>query len=171
MATPTMNMKKGWIRSHTEHPTHGTCSAWYSTTSVPVTVFDSGTLSLGIGFLVQAATEAAATGRSTEEIIALLEEQGSRTHVFAALDTLDQYDWLVFSSVNGVHYLLERLWHNGDDVRRLGGVKLAAMPAVGAGRRKFSELMTDHAFSYVNRNKFITVMNRYCMAEKLRSYR
>ena len=54
-----------------------------------MTVFDSGTLSLGIGFLVQAATEAAATGRSTEEIIALLEEQGSRTHVFAALDTLE----------------------------------------------------------------------------------
>jgi DegV family protein with EDD domain len=57
--------------------------------SVPVTVFDSGTLSLGIGFLVQAAAEAAATGRSMEEIIALLEEQGARTHVFAALDTLE----------------------------------------------------------------------------------
>jgi len=57
--------------------------------SVPVIVFDSGTLSLGIGFLVQAAAEAATTGRSMEEIIALLEEQGSRTHVFAALDTLE----------------------------------------------------------------------------------
>jgi DegV family protein with EDD domain len=57
--------------------------------SVPVTVLDSGTLSMGTGFLVWAAAEAAAEGRSMDEIVALLEEQGSRTHVFAALDTLE----------------------------------------------------------------------------------
>jgi len=57
--------------------------------AVPVTVFDSGSLSLGTGFLVLAAATAAAEGRSIDEIIPLLEEQGSRTHVFAALDTLE----------------------------------------------------------------------------------
>ena len=57
--------------------------------STPVTVFDSGTLSLGTGFLVWAAAEAAAQGHSTEEIVALMEEQGQRTRVFAALDTLE----------------------------------------------------------------------------------
>jgi len=56
--------------------------------SVPVTVLDSGTLSMGTGFLVWAAA-AAAEGRSMDEIVALLEDQGSRTHVFAALDTLE----------------------------------------------------------------------------------
>jgi DegV family protein with EDD domain len=59
------------------------------TDAVPVTVFDSRQLSLGTGFLVQAAAKAAAEGYSMDEIIALLEEQISRTHVFAALDTLE----------------------------------------------------------------------------------
>ena len=57
--------------------------------STPVTVFDSGSLSLGLGFLVQAAAEAAAQGCSMKEIVALLEAQRQRTHVFAALDTLE----------------------------------------------------------------------------------
>jgi DegV family protein with EDD domain len=54
-----------------------------------VTVFDSRQLSLGTGFLVQTAAKAAAEGRSMDEILALLDEQISRTHVFAALDTLE----------------------------------------------------------------------------------
>lgn len=59
------------------------------TSSIPVTVFDSQQLSLGTGFQVLEAAKAAAEGRSMEEIIALLEEQTSRTFVFAALDTLE----------------------------------------------------------------------------------
>jgi DegV family protein with EDD domain len=59
------------------------------TSSVPVTVFDSQQLSLGTGFLVMEAVKAAEQGRSMEEIVALLEEQTSRTYVFAALDTLE----------------------------------------------------------------------------------
>ncbi len=47
--------------------------------------------------------------------------------VDAALDRLDQYDWLVFSSANGVRHLLDRLWERGGDMRRLGAVKLAAI--------------------------------------------
>jgi DegV family protein with EDD domain len=59
------------------------------TAAIPVTVFDSRQLSLGMGFQVQAAAEAAAAGRTIPEILALLEKQIARTHVFAALDTLD----------------------------------------------------------------------------------
>ena len=47
--------------------------------------------------------------------------------VDTALDRLDRYDWLVFSSSNGVDYLLRRLFDRGGDARRLGGVKLAAV--------------------------------------------
>jgi DegV family protein with EDD domain len=57
--------------------------------TAPVTVFDSKQLSLGTGFLVLTAAKAAAAGRSMAEIVALLEEQAWRTHVFAALDTLE----------------------------------------------------------------------------------
>jgi DegV family protein with EDD domain len=55
----------------------------------PVTVFDSGTLSMGTGFLVWAAAEAAAQGYAMDDIVALMQEQVQRTHVFAVLDTLE----------------------------------------------------------------------------------
>jgi DegV family protein with EDD domain len=59
------------------------------TTAVSVTVFDSRQLSLGTGFEVLTAAQAAAEGRSMQEILSMLEDQISRTHVFAALDTLE----------------------------------------------------------------------------------
>jgi DegV family protein with EDD domain len=59
------------------------------TTVLPVTVFDSRQLSLGTGFQVLAAARAAEAGHSMQQILAMLEDQISRTHVFAALDTLE----------------------------------------------------------------------------------
>ncbi len=59
------------------------------TSIVPVTVFDSRQLSLGTGFQVLAAAQAAEEGHSMQDILAMLKEQISRTHVFAALDTLE----------------------------------------------------------------------------------
>jgi uroporphyrinogen III methyltransferase/synthase len=44
-----------------------------------------------------------------------------------ALECLAGYDWLVFSSSNGVQYLLKRLLAGGADLRRLGDVRLAAI--------------------------------------------
>ena len=59
------------------------------TSDVPVTVFDSRQLSLGTGYQVLAAAQAAAAGSSLDEVLSLLEAQIARTHVFAALDTLE----------------------------------------------------------------------------------
>lgn len=59
------------------------------TTVVPVTVLDSRQLSLGTGFQVLTAAQAAAEGRSMSEILSILEDQIKRTHVFAVLDTLE----------------------------------------------------------------------------------
>lgn len=59
------------------------------TSLIPVTVFDSRQLSLGTGFEVITAAKAATQGKSMQEIITLLDDQISRTHVFAALDTLE----------------------------------------------------------------------------------
>ena len=47
--------------------------------------------------------------------------------VDAALARLEQYDWLVFSSVHGVRYLLGRLLQGGRDVGGLARLKLAAI--------------------------------------------
>jgi uroporphyrinogen III methyltransferase/synthase len=47
--------------------------------------------------------------------------------VDAAIGRLDEFDWLVFSSVNGVRYFLDRLPTLGFDLRKLGQIKLAAI--------------------------------------------
>jgi uroporphyrinogen III methyltransferase/synthase len=44
-----------------------------------------------------------------------------------ALGNLASYDWLVFTSANGVHAFIHRLGHLGHDLRRLGRTKLAAI--------------------------------------------
>lgn len=44
-----------------------------------------------------------------------------------ALARLAEFDWLVFTSVNGVRGLFGRLWDTGGDLRRLGQAKLAAI--------------------------------------------
>ena len=56
---------------------------------LPVTVFDSGNLTLGTGLQAVAAAKAAAGGRSMAEIVAMLEDLASRTYCFAALDTVE----------------------------------------------------------------------------------
>ncbi len=60
-----------------------------ATDAVPVTVLDSGQLSMGTGFLIEAAARAAEAGRSLGEIVEMLKDLGKRTHLFAALDTLE----------------------------------------------------------------------------------
>jgi uroporphyrinogen III methyltransferase/synthase len=47
--------------------------------------------------------------------------------VDAALNRLRDFDWLVFSSANGVRSLIERLFTSGCDLRALGPLKLAAI--------------------------------------------
>ena len=56
---------------------------------LPVTVRDSGQLSIGTGFQVEAAARMAAEGKTMEEILIALDDLMSRTYVTARLDTLD----------------------------------------------------------------------------------
>ena len=57
--------------------------------TVPVTLFDSMQLSMGLGLQAITAAKAAAHNKSMAEIVTMLEERRSRTHVFAQLDTLE----------------------------------------------------------------------------------
>lgn len=52
------------------------------------------------------------------------------SQVDACLQRLDGYDWIVFTSANGVRQFFGRLWSQGKDARRLGQAKLAA---IGSG--------------------------------------
>jgi uroporphyrinogen III methyltransferase/synthase len=56
-----------------------------------------------------------------------IEEPDDWSQVDDALGNLEGYDWLVFSSSNGVDYFMRRLFELGADTRRLGGVKVAAI--------------------------------------------
>jgi uroporphyrinogen III methyltransferase/synthase len=49
------------------------------------------------------------------------------TNVDAAIQDLPSFDWLVFSSANGVSYFLDRLLATGGDLRRLAACRLAAI--------------------------------------------
>lgn len=51
-------------------------------------------------------------------------------------DQLDRFDWIVFSSANGVRYYLDRLFERGRDLRSLGSVRVAA---IGPGTAKHLE--------------------------------
>jgi uroporphyrinogen III methyltransferase/synthase len=76
---------------------------------------------------------------------------------FSSLDrALDQlrdgsWDWLVFTSANGVHSLLRRLDARGRDLRDLGRVKLAAIgPKTAEALRDYrlrADVVPDAAFS------------------------
>ncbi|HEY2839839.1 MAG TPA: uroporphyrinogen-III C-methyltransferase, partial [Pirellulales bacterium] len=59
--------------------------------------------------------------------------------VDAALARLDEFDWLVFSSVHGVRFLLDRLLSRGGDMRQLGPVRVAAIgPSTAAELARYS---------------------------------
>jgi DegV family protein with EDD domain len=64
-------------------------SAVETLTDVPVTVYDAGQITLGTGLLVIAAAKATASGKTVEEIVAMLKDKALRTYSFAALDTLE----------------------------------------------------------------------------------
>ncbi len=47
--------------------------------------------------------------------------------VDAVLDRLDEFDWLIFTSANGVDAFFHRLWETGRDTRSLGKIRCAAI--------------------------------------------
>ena len=83
------------------------------------------------------------------EFTRLLREAGAEVVEFPALEVrppsswaaadraiadLDSYDWVLFTSVNGVDAFLARLWERGRDVRALGRARLGAIGPATATR-------------------------------------
>ncbi len=55
-----------------------------------------------------------------------------------SIETLSKFDWIVFTSVNGVEYFFERLFSKGYDVRQLHTMKTACIgPATASKLRSF----------------------------------
>lgn len=60
-----------------------------------------------------------------------------------ALTQLDHFDWLVFSSANGVRFFLDRLPDVGRDVRALGAIKIACVGSATAAELARYHLRAD----------------------------
>jgi DegV family protein with EDD domain len=111
-----------------------------------ITVYDSESVTMGLGWMCVAAARAARQGKSVAQILALLESIKTRAHVFAALDTLEflrrsgRVSWAsammgqllnikpVVGVYRGVVQLLDRVRTRARSVQRL--VELAS----GLGR-------------------------------------
>ena len=61
----------------------------------------------------------------------------------STLDRIGDYDWLVFTSGNGVDGLLNRIFHRGGDIRSLSQVKIAALGKGTAERLGHYHLVAD----------------------------
>ncbi|MCK4259381.1 MAG: uroporphyrinogen-III synthase [Halanaerobiales bacterium] len=59
------------------------------------------------------------------------------------LKSLEEYHWIIFTSVNGVEYFVQRLFEKGLDVRVLGKARLAAIGSETAARLKAYGLRVD----------------------------
>lgn len=58
--------------------------------------------------------------------------------VDAAIARLDEYQWLVFTSANGVNYFMNRLWETGYDARKLARLKIATIgPSTAEALQQF----------------------------------
>jgi DegV family protein with EDD domain len=71
-----------------------------SVTNARIAVIDSGQVTMGYGWMVVAAAEAAQSGHNLEQIVSLVEGMKPRSRVFAVLDTLEylhrggRVDWM-----------------------------------------------------------------------------
>ena len=63
--------------------------------------------------------------------------------VDAAIATTDRYDWLVFTSVNGVDYFFNRLFENKRDVRALSHIRTAVIGPATADRLRTYGFKSD----------------------------
>lgn len=66
------------------------------------------------------------------------------TPLDAAIRHIRQYDWIIFTSTNGVRAFMERLWTLGWDARSLAKVKLAAIGPATATALEQCRLRADY---------------------------
>ena len=59
------------------------------------------------------------------------------------IEHLDEYNWLIFTSQNGVNYFFNRLFEKGKDLRSVGHLKLAVIGPATAKELKKYGLNTD----------------------------
>lgn len=65
------------------------------------------------------------------------------TEIDRAMDRLSHYDWVIFTSANGVETFMARLFQRGHDVRSFAGVKICAIGPATESKLRFYHLRAD----------------------------
>jgi uroporphyrinogen III methyltransferase / synthase len=96
--------------------------------------------------------------KQADDLARLLEKEGARVIHFptikitnpqdwsgldAAVNKLDTYNWLIFTSANGVQYFFERLKEQHKDIRELKGIKICCIGPATAGQIEARGLKVD----------------------------
>lgn len=96
--------------------------------------------------------------RQADDLARLLAAQGASSIAFPtiaieppkdwhdldyAIDQLESYHWLIFTSANGVHFFFERLREKGRDVRDLKGIKICCIGPATAGQIEARGIRVD----------------------------
>lgn len=70
-------------------------------------------------------------------------DEAAQQALSLALEQLPEYDWVVFTSVNGVDYFFRSLTENGLDIRKLSKARIAAVGPKTADALRERGLITD----------------------------
>jgi len=96
--------------------------------------------------------------RQADDLARLLLEQGANPISFPtiaieppydwsdlekALEQLESYHWLIFTSANGVHFFFERLRQKGKDIRDLKGIKICCIGPATARQIEEKDIKVD----------------------------
>jgi uroporphyrinogen III methyltransferase/synthase len=72
-----------------------------------------------------------------------LEPPDSWDELDQAVDTIDRFDWLLFTSINAIQFFFKRLFERQLDVRVLAGIKIAAVGTATAAELRNYGLKAD----------------------------
>lgn len=85
-----------------------------------------------------------------------------------ALKGLHAYDWIVFTSPNGVQHFFEAFFRKFDDLRDFGGMKIAAVGPVTAAKIREQHLHIDAMPEQYLANKIVEAIEQQESIENLR---
>ncbi len=83
-----------------------------------------------------------------------------------AIENLPTYDWLVFTSVNGVKYFFKRLFEKGLDVRALGSIRTAVIGPATQSRLADFGITADILPASYRAESVVAAFSREDMQEK-----
>src|SRR5208282_1700126 len=89
----------------------------------------------------------------------------------AAIDVLDSYDWLIFTSANGFKFFIQRYLAKDRDIRDMKGIKLCAIGTKTAGAIRNYGLKVDVIPEEFNAEGLISIFSRLAPGGSLKGSR